>query len=159
MVFGLDGFTLFHIALSLVAIASGFVVLGGFLSNARLDGATHLFLTTTLLTNVTAFGFPFNTLLPSHIVAIISLAVLAVAIYARYFTGLTGFWRTAYVISATMALYLNVFVLVVQTFLKNPSLITLAPTQSEPPFAAAQGAVLVAFLLAGWLALRRFRTV
>lgn len=159
MIFSLDGFTLFHIALSLVGIASGFVVLGGFLSNARLDGATHYFLTTTLLTNVSAFGFPFNTLLPSHIVAIISLVVVAISIYAWYFTDLSGVWRPIYVITATTVLYLNVFVLVVQTFLKNPALSTLAPTQSEPPFAATQGIVLVAFLVLGWIALRRFRPV
>ncbi len=159
MIFGLDGFTLFHILLSLVGIASGFVVLGGFLSNARLDGATHVFLASTVATNVTAFGFPFVQLLPSHIVAAISLAVLAVAVYARYFTGLSGFWRPVYVISATAALYLNVFVLIVQTFIKNPALSALAPTQSEPPFAATQGATLVVFLLLGWIALRRFRAV
>jgi hypothetical protein len=159
MIFDLDGFTLFHILLSLVGIASGFVVLGGFLSSARLDGATHIFLASTVATNVTAFGFPFFQLLPSHIVAIVSLVVLAVAIYARYFTTLSGIWRPVYVISATAALYLNVFVLIVQTFLKNPALSTLAPTQSEPPFAATQGAVLVAFVILGWMALRRFRAV
>ncbi|WP_411014294.1 hypothetical protein, partial [Salmonella sp. s50237] len=96
-------------------IGSGFVVLGGFLSNARLDGATHLFLATTVATNVTGFGFPFTQLLPSHVVAIISLVVLTVVVYARYFTDLSGLWRPVYVVGATTALYLNVFVLVVQT--------------------------------------------
>lgn len=156
MLFGLDGFTLFHILLSLVGIASGFAVIGGFLSNARLDGMTLVFLVTTVATNVTGFGFPFGQLLPSHIVAIISLVVLAVAIYARYFTGLQGIWRPVYVVSATAALYLNVFVLMVQTFLKNPALAALAPTQSEPPFAATQGLVLVLFLVLGWVSVRRF---
>jgi hypothetical protein len=159
MLFGLDGFTLLHILISLVAIASGFIVVGGFLSNSRLDGATHLFLATTVATNVTAFGFPITQILASHIVAAISLAVLAVAIYARYVTGLEGIWRKVYVISATAALYLNVFVLVVQTFLKNPTLVALAPTQSEPPFAATQGLVLVAFVILGWMAVRRFRPI
>ncbi len=159
MLFGLDGFTLFHIALSLIGIAAGFVVVGGFLSNARLNGATLVFLATTVATNVTGFGFPFVQLLPSHIVAIISLVVLAVAIYARYFTSLHGIWRPFYVLSATLALYLNVFVLVVQTFLKNPALSALAPTQSELPFTATQGAVLIAFLLLGWSAVRRFRAL
>lgn len=158
MLFGLDGFTLFHILISLVAIAAGFVVVGGLLSNARLDGATHLFLATTVATSVTGFLFPFVDLLPSHITGIVSLAVLAVAIYARYFTGLAGGWRTVYVISATAALYLNVFVLIVQTFVKNPALLSLAPTQSELPFAATQGVALVAFLLIGWAAVRRFQT-
>ncbi len=159
MIFGLDGFTLFHILLSLVGIASGFAVLGGFLSNARLDGMTLVFLATTVATNVTGFGFPFTQLLPSHIVAIISLVVLAVAIYARYFSDLQGIWRPVYVITATAALYLNVFVLIVQTFIKNPALVALAPTQSEPPFAATQGLVLVLFLVLGWMAVRRFHAV
>jgi hypothetical protein len=159
MVFGLDGFTLFHIVISLVGIASGFIVVGGFLSNARLDVMTAVFLATTVATSATGFGFPFTTLLPSHIVGIISLVILAIAIYARYFTRLSGIWRAIYVISATAALYLNVFVLVVQTFIKNPALQTLAPTQSEPPFAATQGSVLVLFLILGWIALRRFRPV
>lgn len=157
MLFGLDGFTLFHILISLVAIAAGFVVVGGFLSNARLDGATHLFLATTVATSVTGFLFPFVDLLPSHITGIVSLGVLAVAIYARYFTGLAGGWRTVYVISATAALYLNVFVLIVQTFVKNPALLSLAPTQSELPFAATQVVALAAFLLIGWAAVRRFQ--
>lgn len=156
MIFGLDGFTLFHILISLVAIASGFIVVGGFLSNTRLDAMTHVFLATTVATSVTGFLFPFTTLLPSHITGIVSLAVLAVAIYARYFTGLAGIWRKVYVISATAALYLNVFVLVVQTFIKNPALLTLAPTQSEPAFAATQGLVLVLFVILGWMAVRRF---
>lgn len=156
MIFGLDGFTLFHIVLSLVAIATGFIVVGGLLSNARLDYVTHVFLATTVLTNVTGFGFPFQQLLPSHIVAIISLVILAVAIYARYGAKLIGVWRPVYVISATAALYLNVFVLVVQTFIKNPALQALAPTQAEPPFAATQGLVLVLFVLIGWMAVRRF---
>lgn len=159
MIFGLDGFTLFHVLISLVGIASGFVVLGGFLSNARLDGMTLVFLAATVATNITGFGFPFTQLLPSHIVALISLLVLAVAIYARYFADLRGLWRPVYVITATAALYLNVFVLMVQTFIKNPALVAIAPTQSEPPFAATQGLVLVLFLAVGWMAVRRFRVV
>ena len=157
MIFGLDGFTLFHIALSLIGVASGFLVIGGFLSNARLDGATHVFLATTAATSLTGFLFPFSTLLPSHIVGVVSLAVLAVAIYAWYFTDLAGRWRWIYVVAATVALYLNVFVLVVQTFVKNPALSVLAPTQSELPFAVTQGVTLVLFLVLGVLALRRFR--
>lgn len=157
MIFGLDGFTLFHIVLSLVAIAAGFVVIGGLLANVRLDGATHVFLATTAATSLTGFGFPFSTLLPSHIVGIISLVVLAVATYARYFTQLGGPWRWIYVAAATAALYLNVFVLVVQTFLKNPALSALAPTQSELPFTLTQGGTLILFVLLGVLAVRRFQ--
>jgi hypothetical protein len=157
MIFGLDGFTLFHILLSLVGIAAGFVVVGGFLSNARLDGVTHVFLATTAATSITGFLFPFSTLLPSHIVGLVSLAVLAVAIYARYAAGLDGRWRWIYVVSATAALYLNVFVLVVQTFVKNPALVALAPTQSELPFVLSQGLTLAGFLVLGALAVGRFR--
>ena len=157
MIFGLDGFTLFHIVLSLVAIAAGFVVIGGLLANVRLDGATHVFLATTAATSLTGFGFPFSTLLPSHIVGIISLVVLAVATYAWYFTPLGGPWRWIYVAAATAALYLNVFVLVVQTFLKNPALSALAPTQSELPFTLTQGGTLILFVLLGVLAVRRFQ--
>jgi hypothetical protein len=158
MIFGLDGFTLFHIVLSLVGIAAGFVVVGGFFANARLDTATLVFLATTVATSITGFGFPFTHLLPSHIVGLISLAVLAVAIYARYPGRLGGVWRWVYVVAATAALYLNVFVLIVQTFIKNPALSALAPTQSELPFVAVQGLTLVAFLALGASAVRAFRT-
>lgn len=154
---GLDAFTFIHIALSLVGIASGFVVLGGFLANAHLEGATFLFLATTVATSVTGFGFPFTQLLPSHIVGIISLAVLAAAIYAIYVARLSGPWRLIYVATATAVVYLNVFVLVVQTFVKNPALNAMAPTQSEPVFIAAQGATLVAFAVLGLVSIRRFR--
>jgi hypothetical protein len=157
MLLGLDGFTFVHILVSLIGIFAGFVVLGGFLSNTRLDTATHVFLAATVATNITAFGFPISQILPSHIVAALSLVVLAVALYAYYGAGLAGAWRWIYVVSATAALYLNVFVLIVQTFLKNPTLLAIAPTQSELPFAVTQGVALAAFLLLGWLAVRRFR--
>src|SRR5439155_8179662 len=96
--------------ISLVGIGSGFVVIFGLLAGKRLDGWTALFLVTTVATSVTGFGFPFDHLLPSHKVGIISLAVLAVAILARYAFHLAGGWRRIYVISAVTALYLNVFV-------------------------------------------------
>lgn len=156
MIFGLDGFTFFHIAVSLIGIAAGFIVVGGFLSNARLDSATHLFLVTTVLTNATGFLFPSRQILPSHIVAALSLVILAIAIYAYYVQRLSGSWRWIYVASATAALYFNVFVLIAQTFVKNPSLVALAPTQSELPFAATQGAALLAFLVIGYLAVKSF---
>jgi hypothetical protein len=108
---------------------------------------------------VTGYGFPFLHLLPSHVVGAISLVVLAVAIYARYARHLAGGWRGTYVIGAVIALYLNVFVLVVQSFLKVPALHALAPTQSEPPFAVAQLVVLVLFLVLGTLAVRRSKGI
>ncbi len=127
-------FTLLHVALSLVGILSGFVVLAGFLTAKRSNGWTALFLTTTVLTSVTGFLFTFHKFLPSHAVGIVSLLVLAVAIPALYVFHLAGSWRLTYVIGAVIALYLNVFVLIAQQFMKVPALKVLAPTQSEPPF-------------------------
>ena len=158
MLFGADTFTNFHVALSLVGIGTGLIVLLGLLADKRLELVTFVFLATTVATSVTGFGFPFGTLLPSHIVGIVSLVVLAVALYARYGAGLSGNWRWIYVTTATLALYLNVFVLVVQLFLKVETLHELAPTQAEPPFAIAQGLTLAACLVLGYLAVRRFRT-
>jgi hypothetical protein len=150
-------FTLVHVLLSLVGIASGLVVVFGLLAGKRLDGWTELFLITTVATNVTGFGFPFDHLLPSHKVGIISLVVLTIAILARYAFHLAGGWRRIYVISAVTALYLNVFVGVVQAFLKVPALKTLAPKQTEPPFLVTQLAVLVIFIVVTILAAKRFR--
>ncbi len=153
----LQAFTLFHVAISLVGIAAGLVVLAGMLRGRNPDGWTSVFLWTTVATSVTGFLFPFQRLLPSHVVGILSLLILAVAIPARYRFRLRGAWRRVYAIGAVIALYFNVFVLVVQLFLKVPPLHALAPTQKEPPFAVAQGLVLVAFLVAGVAAVRRFR--
>src|SRR5258705_3456027 len=147
MILGLQPFTFAHVLISVVGIASGFVVLFGLLTAKRLEGWTGLFLVTTVATSVTGFGFPIDIILPSHIVGIISLVVLAVAIIARYAFRLAGFWRSIYVIGAGIALYLNVFVLIVQLFQKVPALKALAPTQSEPPFAIAQGGTLVGFVV------------
>ena len=153
----METYTLVHVVISLIGIATGFVVLAGLLKNQRLDGWTAVFLVTTTATSLTGFGFPFVRLLPSHIVGAISLVVLAVAIVARYRHRMARGWRATYVITAVMALYFNVFVLVVQSFQKVPALAVLAPTQSEPPFAIAQLIVLVAFLVLGYLAVIRFR--
>src|SRR6266446_10521393 len=149
-------FTLVHVVLSLVGIASGLVVAYGLLAGKRLDGWTGLFLATTVATSVTGFGFPFDHLLPSHKVGIISLALLAIAILARYAFHLAGAWRRIYVITAIAALYLNVFVGVVQSFLKVPALHALAPKQTEPPFLVTQLVVLALFIVIGIMAAKRF---
>jgi len=128
----------------------------GFITGKRLDNLTAVFLTTTVLTSVTGFGFPFNHLLPSHKLGIISLVVLAIAIPARYVFHLAGSWRWIYVVGASTALYLNVFVLVAQLFMKVPALKALAPTQSEPPFLVAQLLVLLIFVGLTILAAKRF---
>src|SRR3984885_1307472 len=122
-------FTFLHVLISLVGICSGLVVMFGFLAGKRLDVWTAIFLIFTVLTSATGFLFPFTHLLPSHIVGIISLLVLAVAIVARYARHLEGIWRLTYVVTAMIALYLNVFVAVVQSFEKVPALKALAPTQ------------------------------
>jgi len=150
-------FTIIHVLLSLVGILTGLVVVAGLLSAKRFDSWTIVFLASTLATSLTGFGFPFERLLPSHIVGAISLVVLAAAIYSRYVRLMEGRWRSIYVVTAVVALYLNIFVLVVQLFLNVPALNALAPTQSEPPFAIAQTAVLLIFAALGVVAVKRFR--
>jgi hypothetical protein len=149
-------FTLLHVALSLVGILTGLVVLFGMFSSKKLATSTALFLSTTVLTSATGFFFPRDHVLPAHIVGVVSLAVLAVAIFALYERQLAGSWRWIYVTGAVVALYLNVFVGVVQAFQKLPFLASLAPTQSEPLFVVAQVVVLVIFIALGVLALRSF---
>jgi K+-transporting ATPase A subunit len=149
-------FTLVHVIISLVGIGAGLVVVYGMLRSERRDGWTALFLATTILTSVTGYFFPRDQVLPSHIVGAISLVILAIALIALYGYRLRDAWRAAYVATAMLALYLNVFVLVVQAFLKIPALHALAPAGSEPAFVATQVAVLVAFVVLGIFALRSF---
>lgn len=156
MVFGMTPFTFFHVVLSLIGIGSGLVVAWGLLKSNDMTGWTNVFLLTTIATSVTGFGFPFTRLLPSHVVGIISLVVLAAVLFARYGHHMQGVWRGIYVVGTIMALYLNCFVLVVQAFQKIPLLHVMAPTQSEPPFVVVQAAVLLAFIALGIVATRRF---
>jgi len=155
----LSAFTTLHVSVSLVAIAAGLIVVGGMLGARRLPGTTAVFLATSVLTSVTGLLFPFSGLLPSHVFAIVSLVVLALALLALYAFRLEGPWRWVYVVSALVALYLNVFVGVVQAFQKVALLQPLSPTQSEPPFLIAQLAVLAVFVVLGALALRGFHPV
>jgi hypothetical protein len=150
-------YTLVHVLISLAGILSGLVVLCGLLTDKRLDRWTAVFLTTTVLTSVTGFFFPSHRILPSHIVGLISLVVLGVAIYARYKRQLNGIWRKVYVGSAVLAFYLNVFVAIVQAFLKIPALKALAPTQTELPFAITQLVVLSLFITLAIVATIRFQ--
>ena len=157
MILGMTPFTFVHVVISLIGILSGLVVLFGLIAGKRLDGWTLLFLATTVATSLTGFMFPFHKLLPSHVVGAISLVALSIAILARYSRHLAGGWRRSYVISAVLALYLNVFVLVVQLFEKVPALNALAPTQSEPPFKITQVVVLAVFVVLGIFAAKGFR--
>jgi len=156
MTSGITTFTLIHVLLSLIGIFAGFVVAGGLVAGKRLDGWTGVFLVTTVATSVTGFGFPFVTFLPSHAVAIVSLVVLPVVIVARYLKHLSGAWRRIYVVGAVLALYLNVFVLIAQLFLRLPALIAAAPTQKEPPFLFTQLAALALFVWLGRAAVKGF---
>ncbi len=153
----MDALTLIHVLLSLIGIVTGFIVMVGMFDSRRLESWTAIFLITTVATSVTGFLFPFTKLLPSHIFGIISLVVLAIAAAARYSFRLKDSWRWIYVATALIALYLNVFVLVVQAFLKIPGLTALAPTQAEAPFLIAQLVVLAFFLFVGTRAAMRFR--
>ena len=158
-------FTQLHVIISLIAIASGIVVLLGMLGAKRMPGLTALFLITTVLTNVTGFMFEtpadaprvIGSLDPAKIIGLISLIVLAPAIVGLYTYKLAGPWRGTYVIGSIIALYLNCFVLVVQSFQKIEFFHALAPTQKEPPFALAQGALLILFIGLGIAALRKFK--
>lgn len=158
MSLGLTIFTAVHVLLSLIGILAGFVVVYGLITAKRMDGWTATFLWTTILTSVTGFLFPFHKLLPSHILGILSLIVLAIAVFARYRRRLAGGWNRAYAIAAVIALYFNVFVLIAQLFQKVPALKALAPTQSEQPFKIAQLAVLIIFVVIGILSAVRFRS-
>jgi hypothetical protein len=159
MILGMSipAFTAVHTAISLIGIVTGVVVTYGLLKGKRLDSWTALFLITTILTSITGFFFPFTKFGPPHYVGMISLVVLLLAVLARYTFKLAGKSRWVYAISAIVSLYLNVFVGVVQAFQKIDALHSLAPTQTEPPFVAAQGAVFAIFVLLGVLATMRFK--
>jgi hypothetical protein len=152
-------FTVVHTAISLIAILTGLIVVVGMLTGKRMPEWTGAFLLTTVLTSVTGFMFPvpISLLLPSQITGIVALAVLLPTLAAIYVFKLSGAWRPVYIIGAVISLYLNVFVLVVQAFVKVPALNAMAPTQAEPPFAIAQGLVLILFVALGIVAARKFR--
>lgn len=159
MFFGVSTLQTVHVLISFAAIAAGLWVLFGMLRSERMRLGTAVFLWLTLATTLSGFLFPFGGVTPAFATGIVSSIALAVAFFARYGAKMRGGWRGAYVISAIMALYLNVFVLVVQLFLKVPALNALAPAGTEPPFLIAQAVTLVAFVIAGVVAWRKFRPV
>jgi hypothetical protein len=162
MVLGLSFavFTTIHVYLSLVAILAGFVVLYGLCNGLPMPGVTAFFLLTTVLTSLTGFPIPPFGFDPPRAVGVISLIVLAICVFAIYGRKLSGVWRWVYVVTALIALYLNTAIGVIQSFQKIPALNALAPTQSnEPAFVAVQLALLLFFIVAGWVAVRRFHAV
>ena len=160
MILGLPAstFTLLHVIISLIAIAAGLVVVAGLIQRRLIPRWTGVFLTTTVLTSASGFFFP-SKFGPPHAVGAISLILMAMAIYALYVRKLTGRWRAAYVISAVVSLYFNVFVAVIQTFQKIAPFHALAPTQKEPPFAVAQAILLILFIGLGIAAFKKFRPI
>jgi hypothetical protein len=155
----LSTFTAVHVIISLIGIVSGVIVMFGLLGSSRMPGLTAIFLLFTILTSATGFLFPSEKLLPSHMIGILSLVLLAIACIALYGMRLSGAWRWIYVVTAMISLYLNVFVLIIQSFLKIAPLHALAPSvpPSEPPFAVVQGIVLVFFAIVIIGAVRRFQ--
>jgi hypothetical protein len=160
MIFGMSqgAFTQMHVIISLIAILSGIAALIGMLNAKLLAGTTTIFLLTSIATSITGFMFP-TPFDAADVVGIISLVALGFAVLALYAYKLAGFWRGSYVVGAVLALYLNCFVLVVQSFQKVEFFHALAPTQKEPPFAAAQGIVLVLFIGLGIAAFRKFKVL
>src|SRR3954470_2094543 len=158
----LSTFVMAHVIISLIGIAAGFIVMSGMLGSKRMPGWTALFLLLTILTSATGFLMPplvTEKLLPSHMIGALSLLLLAIACFALYGGKLSGSWRWVYVLTALLAQYFNVFVLVIQSFLKIAPLHALAPSvpPSEPPFTIVQGIALVFFVVFIIGALRRFR--
>jgi hypothetical protein len=155
----LSAFTTLHVVISLIGIVAGIIVMFGLLGSRPTPGLTAIFLLFTILTNATGLLFPFTMLLPSHMIAILSLVLLAIACIALYAMKLSGAWRWIYVVTAMVSLYLNIFVLVIQSFLKVPALTALAPGNppSGPVFAVVQGLVLLFFVVVIIGAVRRFR--
>jgi len=150
-------YTIIHTLISLIAIFTGLIVVFGMIGGNRLDGWTKWFLITAVLTTATGFFFPFHGVTPAIILGMITVPVVAIAIYARYSRQLSGAWRWIYVVGAVMSLYFNLFVLVVQLFEKVPALHAIAPTQTESPFKLTQLAVLIVSILLGIVAVVRFR--
>lgn len=159
MILGLttSAFTSLHVIISLLAIASGVILVLLMLAGRMARAVTALYLATSILTDVTGFLFHSKAIGPPHILGALSLVVLAIAVFALYGRKLAGAWRGTWVITAVIALYLNCFVAVVQAFQKLPALHALAPNGTEPPFAVAQGLTLVLFVVLGVQAFRRFR--
>jgi hypothetical protein len=155
-------FTMIHVTISLIAIVAGLVVMFGMLASRRMPSLTAIFLAFTILTNASGFLIPpllFEKPLPSHMIGILSLVLLAIACIALYAMKLAGAWRWVYASTALISLYLNVFVLVVQSFLKVPALHALAPSvpPAELPFAIVQGIMLVFFVVVTIDVIRRYR--
>src|SRR5437868_3355443 len=153
-------FTSVHTIISLVAIVAGLGVMAMLLNNRKPNMGTLVFLIAAIATSVTGFLFPFTKFLPSHGVGAICLVLFVPALLAQYVYNFAGAWRWIYAISMAVNVYFLLFVLITQLFLKVPALHALAPNapvNPEPPFAIAQGILLVIFVWLIWRAARSFR--
>jgi hypothetical protein len=157
--FGTSTFTVIHVVISLVGIAAGIPLMAAMIGGRPLGVANMVFLVATVATTLTGFLFPFHGFDPAIGVGIVSTIALAVALLALYGGHLAGFWRPAYTVGVTLALYLNVFVGVVQSFQKIPFLQGADPNHQPPAFAVVQGAVLIGFIVIGVFATKRFHPV
>ena len=149
-------YTLLHVLISLAGIGSGLVVMYGLLTSKLLERWTTVFFVTTAATSLTGFAFPFKAVTPGIVIGVLSMIVLAIAVAARYGLHMEGAARWIYIVTASIALYFNVFVFVVQSFEKVSVLHALAPTQKDPPFTVAQLIVLAIFIAVTTMAVKRF---
>jgi hypothetical protein len=161
MIFGMSlaTYTVVHVVISLIGIGTGLLVLFGMLGGKLLKPWNGIFLVTTVLTSVTGFFFPFTKVTPGIILGILSLIVLAIALFALYVFHLDGGWRRTYAITALIALYFNIFVLIAQLFAKVPAIHALAPTGTEAPFKIVQLLLLVLFIVLITAAAKKFRNL
>jgi hypothetical protein len=147
-------FTLLHVLISLIGIGSGLVVMYGFVAGRRLPRWNAVFLVMTILTSVTGFFFTFRGITPGIVVGVVSLVVMAGALLARSEKS-----TKTYIVMVTIAEFLNVLVLIVQSFEKIPALHALAPQGTEPITNVVKGLALVLFVVVAWVAVKRGRFV
>jgi hypothetical protein len=158
MILGMTPLTFIHVLLSLIGIATGFLVIFQMIGAKPLGGLNTTFLATTILTSVTGFFFPITKVTPGLVIGTISLVVLAVALFALYSKKLSGGWRTVYVTTAVIAQFFNVLVLIVQSFMKIPALHAMAPTGEESIVKIVQVCALVLLIVLGVAAGKKFKT-
>jgi hypothetical protein len=153
----MSGLTLFHVVVSLLAILSGIIVAQGFIVGRRHENSTLSFMVTTIVTVMTGFFFPYHGFTPAIGVGILCVAIYVPTALARYTFHMAGIWRHVFIVGSLLLFFFNCLVLIIQSFQKVPFLNALSPTGNEPPIVAVQVALLIAFLVLGFLSLRRFR--
>jgi hypothetical protein len=157
MILGMTPLTFIHVLLSLIGIATGFLVIFQMIGAKPLGGLNTTFLATTILTSVTGFFFPITKVTPGLVIGAISLVVLAVALFALYSKKLSGGWRTVYVTTAVIAQFFNVLVLIVQSFMKIPALHAMAPTPDASIIKICQLVALLLLIILGIVAAKGFK--